>query len=103
MLGISTDLLMIRNHFLMTYIVHSHIGPPQIENHFGFSTNLILLSFLFPLLFFRYEKARRLRVAIIHGMARMAALMASTYKAYLGVGLGPLSVGQFVSCCSNNN
>lgn len=41
----------------------------------------------------RYENARRLRVAIIHGMARMAALMASTYKAYLGVGLGPLSVG----------
>uniref|UniRef100_A0A2N9H858 Zeaxanthin epoxidase, chloroplastic n=1 Tax=Fagus sylvatica TaxID=28930 RepID=A0A2N9H858_FAGSY len=39
----------------------------------------------------RYENARRLRVAIIHGMARMAALMASTYKAYLGVGLGPLS------------
>ncbi|XP_062102015.1 zeaxanthin epoxidase, chloroplastic [Humulus lupulus] len=39
----------------------------------------------------KYEKARRLRVAIIHGMARMAALMASTYKAYLGVGLGPLS------------
>ncbi|XP_042502239.1 zeaxanthin epoxidase, chloroplastic [Macadamia integrifolia] len=39
----------------------------------------------------RYENARRLRVAIIHGMARMAALMASTYKPYLGVGLGPLS------------
>lgn len=38
-----------------------------------------------------YEGARRLRVAIIHGMARMAAVMASTYKAYLGVGLGPLS------------
>ncbi|XP_004511928.1 zeaxanthin epoxidase, chloroplastic-like [Cicer arietinum] len=38
----------------------------------------------------RYERERRLRVAIIHGMARMAALMASTYKAYLGVGLGPL-------------
>ncbi|KAL5754927.1 hypothetical protein ACOSP7_023147 [Xanthoceras sorbifolium] len=38
-----------------------------------------------------YEKARRLRVAIIHGMARMAAIMASTYKAYIGVGLGPLS------------
>ncbi|XP_061371191.1 zeaxanthin epoxidase, chloroplastic-like isoform X1 [Gastrolobium bilobum] len=37
-----------------------------------------------------YERERRLRVAIIHGMARMAALMASTYKAYLGVGLGPL-------------
>lgn len=38
-----------------------------------------------------YEEARKIRVAIIHGMARMAALMASTYKAYLGVGLGPLS------------
>ncbi|XP_027360553.1 zeaxanthin epoxidase, chloroplastic-like isoform X4 [Abrus precatorius] len=37
-----------------------------------------------------YERERRLRVAVIHGMARMAALMASTYKAYLGVGLGPL-------------
>lgn len=43
----------------------------------------------------RYESARRLRVAIIHGMARSAAIMASTYKAYLGVGLGPLSVGYF--------
>ncbi|CAA3019283.1 zeaxanthin epoxidase, chloroplastic [Olea europaea subsp. europaea] len=39
----------------------------------------------------RYESARKLRVAIIHGLARMAAIMASTYKAYLGVGLGPLS------------
>ncbi|KAL9245795.1 hypothetical protein vseg_019403 [Gypsophila vaccaria] len=38
-----------------------------------------------------YEGARKLRVAVIHGMARMAAIMASTYKAYLGVGLGPLS------------
>ncbi|XP_057449521.1 zeaxanthin epoxidase, chloroplastic-like [Lotus japonicus] len=37
-----------------------------------------------------YERERRLRVAIIHAMARMAALMASTYKPYLGVGLGPL-------------
>ncbi|KAJ1421237.1 Zeaxanthin epoxidase [Sesbania bispinosa] len=37
-----------------------------------------------------YERERKLRVAIIHGMARMAAMMASTYKAYLGVGLGPL-------------
>ncbi|KAE8694490.1 Zeaxanthin epoxidase [Hibiscus syriacus] len=37
-----------------------------------------------------YERARILRVAIIHGMARMAAIMASTYKAYLGVGLGSL-------------
>ncbi|KAL8038401.1 hypothetical protein ABFX02_11G104100 [Erythranthe guttata] len=39
----------------------------------------------------RYEDARKVRVAIIHGSARMAAYMASTYKGYLGVGLGPLS------------
>ncbi|XP_072971571.1 zeaxanthin epoxidase, chloroplastic isoform X2 [Typha angustifolia] len=39
----------------------------------------------------RYEKERRIRVAIIYGMARMAANMASTYRPYLGVGLGPLS------------
>ncbi|KAF3793899.1 Zeaxanthin epoxidase [Nymphaea thermarum] len=39
----------------------------------------------------RYEEARRVRVAIIYGMARMAANMATTYKPYLGVGLGPLS------------
>ncbi|XP_066342971.1 zeaxanthin epoxidase, chloroplastic-like isoform X4 [Miscanthus floridulus] len=38
-----------------------------------------------------YEKERRLRVAIIHGLARMAAIMATTYRPYLGVGLGPLS------------
>ncbi|CAL5417540.1 unnamed protein product [Camellia sinensis] len=38
-----------------------------------------------------YEDSRRLRIAVIHGLARMAAIMASTYKAYLGVGLGPLS------------
>jgi len=40
----------------------------------------------------RYEKERRLRVAVIHGLARMAAIMATTYRPYLGVGLGPLSV-----------
>ncbi|XP_047310316.1 zeaxanthin epoxidase, chloroplastic isoform X2 [Impatiens glandulifera] len=39
----------------------------------------------------RYESARKIRVSVIHGLARMAAIMASTYKAYLGVGLGPLS------------
>lgn len=49
----------------------------------------------------RYENARRLRVAIIHGMARMAALMASTYKPYLGIGLGPLSVGLFIKAQNN--
>ena len=38
-----------------------------------------------------YENKRKLRVGAIHGMARLAAEMASTYKAYLGEGLGPLS------------
>eukprot|EP00271_Cylindrocystis_brebissonii_P016079 TRINITY_DN39257_c0_g1_i1.p1 TRINITY_DN39257_c0_g1~~TRINITY_DN39257_c0_g1_i1.p1 ORF type:complete len:730 (+),score=130.62 TRINITY_DN39257_c0_g1_i1:134-2191(+) len=38
-----------------------------------------------------YESERRMRVGAIHGLARMAAIMASTYKAYLGEGLGPLS------------
>uniref|UniRef100_A0A7N0ZT55 FAD-binding domain-containing protein n=1 Tax=Kalanchoe fedtschenkoi TaxID=63787 RepID=A0A7N0ZT55_KALFE len=38
-----------------------------------------------------YEKSRSVRVAIIHGMARMAAAMASTYRAHLDVGSGPLS------------
>lgn len=37
-----------------------------------------------------YFSKRVLRAAAIHGMARMAAMMASTYKAYLGEGLGPL-------------
>lgn len=32
-----------------------------------------------------------LRASTIHGLAGMAAIMASTYKAYLGEGLGPLS------------
>lgn len=39
----------------------------------------------------RYEKQRRLRTGVIHRMARMAAIMASSYRPYLGVGLGPLS------------
>jgi hypothetical protein len=43
---------------------------------------------------YSYEKERRLRVAIIHGLARMAAIMATTYRPYLGVGMGPLSVRQ---------
>lgn len=38
----------------------------------------------------RYENERVVRAGAIHGMARMAAIMASTYKPYLGVGLGPL-------------
>ncbi|GLT37853.1 hypothetical protein SLA2020_121400 [Shorea laevis] len=37
-----------------------------------------------------YERNRRLRVAIIHAMARMAAFAASYYTSYLDVGLGPL-------------
>nr|ACF21781.1 zeaxanthin epoxidase [Gentiana lutea]BAA88842.1 zea-Xanthin epoxidase [Gentiana lutea] len=38
-----------------------------------------------------YERSRILRVSIIHGLARMAAIMQQLYKPYLGVGLGPLS------------
>ncbi|KAF8060065.1 Zeaxanthin epoxidase [Scenedesmus sp. PABB004] len=38
-----------------------------------------------------YQGSRLVRAAAIHGMARFAAIMASTYKAYLGEGLGPLS------------
>ncbi|GAB4819653.1 hypothetical protein N2152v2_006699 [Parachlorella kessleri] len=38
-----------------------------------------------------YFKKRVMRVSSIHGFARFAANMASTYKSYLGEGLGPLS------------
>ena len=38
----------------------------------------------------QYESNRMMRASAIHGMAGMAAIMASTYKAYLGEGLGPL-------------
>lgn len=37
-----------------------------------------------------YMLKRVVRAASIHGMAGMAAYMASTYKAYLGEGMGPL-------------
>jgi zeaxanthin epoxidase len=47
---------------------------------------------------FSYERERRLRVALIHGMARMAAFMASNYKPYIGFGLGPLEVSRNLSC-----
>lgn len=36
-----------------------------------------------------YEARRIVRAGAIHGMARAAAVMASTYKAHLGEGLGP--------------
>nr|CCI79384.1 zeaxanthin epoxidase [Chromochloris zofingiensis]CCI79385.1 zeaxanthin epoxidase [Chromochloris zofingiensis] len=38
-----------------------------------------------------YQNERMMRASTIHGMAGMAAIMASTYKAYFGEGLGPLS------------
>ena len=38
-----------------------------------------------------YQLKRLPRASTIHGLAGMAAIMASTYKAYLGEGLGPLS------------
>ena len=37
-----------------------------------------------------YFNKRLGRASTIHGLAGMAAIMASTYKAYLGEGLGPL-------------
>lgn len=36
-----------------------------------------------------YQNDRMMRCSTIHGMARSAALMASTYKAYLGESMGP--------------
>jgi zeaxanthin epoxidase len=39
----------------------------------------------------KYQLERVVRASAIHGMAGMAAFMASTYKGYLGEGLGPLS------------
>jgi hypothetical protein len=44
-----------------------------------------------PALLSGYQAKRLGRAAAIHGMAGMAAFMASTYKAWLGEGLGPLS------------
>ena len=38
-----------------------------------------------------YQNKRVLRSSAIHGLAGMAAVAASTYKAYMGEGLGPLS------------
>ena len=37
-----------------------------------------------------YQGKRLVRASTIHGLAGSAAIMASTYKAYLGEGLGPL-------------
>jgi len=39
----------------------------------------------------RVQSKRLLRASTIHGLAGMAAIMASTYKAHFGEGLGPLS------------
>ena len=43
-----------------------------------------------PAILREYQAARRIRCGAIHGMAGLAAIMASTYKAYLGEGLGPI-------------
>ena len=37
-----------------------------------------------------FQRKRLIRASVIHGLAGSAAIMASTYKAYLGEGLGPL-------------
>lgn len=39
-----------------------------------------------------FEQNRIIRAAVIHGLAAMAAISASTYKTYLGPGLGPFSL-----------
>ena len=46
---------------------------------------------LVALLVQAYARKRIARTSTIHGLAGMAAIAASTYKAYLGEGLGPLS------------
>ena len=38
----------------------------------------------------QYQAKRIMHTSTIHGLAGAAAIMASTYKAYLGEGLGPL-------------
>ncbi|GLT68034.1 hypothetical protein SLA2020_402970 [Shorea laevis] len=43
-----------------------------------------------------YERNRRLRVAIIHAMARMVAVLVSNYRSYLDIGFGPLLLGTVV-------
>jgi len=77
----------------MTFIKY-HILISKLVNlvitHFANSQFMYFSSFLIAA--FSYEQERRLRVTIVHGMARMAALISSTYKAYLGVGLGPFEV-----------
>ncbi|PWA67324.1 elongation factor-like GTPase 1 [Artemisia annua] len=50
----------------------------------------------------RFEDPKRLRFAVIHGLARMVAIMASTYKAYLVVGLGPLLNLILISVCTSS-
>jgi len=42
---------------------------------------------------YRYQGRRLVRAAVVHGMARMAALMASTYKTHLGDGLSRIGLG----------
>ena len=49
------------------------------------------LSQLYCAMLQAYARKRIMRASTIHGLAGMAAIAASTYKAYLGEGLGPLS------------
>lgn len=59
---------------------------------FGSYADLKLIPILLNFVIFIHQDTRRLAVAVTHGLARTAAIMASAYKAYLGVGVGPLSV-----------
>lgn len=74
-------------------------GGMAIEDAFQLSTDLVKEAeesaaagreFAVEDVLKSYFNKRVLRAGAIHGMAGMAAFMASTYKAYLGEGLGPL-------------
>lgn len=40
----------------------------------------------------RYERKRRIRVSVVHAVARMASKMVTTYQPYLDFGSSPLCV-----------
>lgn len=52
--------------------------------HSGSASDTPALDMPVPEILRRYQNERMMRASAIHGMARMAAIAASTYKAYLG-------------------
>jgi len=65
-------------------------APPSSSSSSPHTTPPTTFAFDAEAVLKRYQASRIPRAAAIHGLARMAAVMASTYKAYLGEGLGPL-------------